>query len=197
MKDTPRTNDIIEQVKGFRTSSAIYSLEQFSRELERELTAVTEQRDRLLEQQEQWRLSSVCRELVEQRDRLAEALAKAGVGDYKADYFLGELTETGKLRSELTAARAELRIAKRDMSDGHAQWIMDCDIIQSLTEQRDRLADLTKQFIKILDITEESDSGRSFHPTNITSCRAGDLHKIGELVEALRRACRTTNPNEL
>jgi hypothetical protein len=32
------------------------------------------QRDRLLEQQEQWRLSSVCRELIEQRDRLAEAL---------------------------------------------------------------------------------------------------------------------------
>jgi hypothetical protein len=68
MSDTPRTNDIIEQIVGFRTSSAIYSLEQFSRLLERELTAVTEQRDRLLEQQEQWRLSSVCRELVEQRD---------------------------------------------------------------------------------------------------------------------------------
>jgi hypothetical protein len=47
--DTPRTNDIIEQIKGFRTSSAIYSLEQFSRLLERELTAVTEQRDRLAE----------------------------------------------------------------------------------------------------------------------------------------------------
>jgi chromosome segregation ATPase len=43
MNDTPRTNDIIEQVKGFRTSSAIYSLEQFSRELERELTTATEQ----------------------------------------------------------------------------------------------------------------------------------------------------------
>ena len=38
------------------------------------LGEVTEQRDRLLEQQEQWRLSSVCRELVEQRDRLAAAL---------------------------------------------------------------------------------------------------------------------------
>jgi hypothetical protein len=49
MNDTPRTNDIIEQVKGFRTSSALYSLEQFSRLLERELTAVTEQRDRLEE----------------------------------------------------------------------------------------------------------------------------------------------------
>ena len=54
--------------------------------------------------------------------------------------------------------------------------------------QRDRLADLVKQFISILDITEESDSGRLFHPTNITSCRAGDLQKIGELVEELRRA---------
>jgi hypothetical protein len=43
MKDTPRTNDIIEQVKGFRTPYAIYSLEQFSRELERELTAAREE----------------------------------------------------------------------------------------------------------------------------------------------------------
>ena len=41
---------------------------------ETELIAVTEQRDRLLEEREQWRLSSVCRELTEQRDRLAEAL---------------------------------------------------------------------------------------------------------------------------
>ena len=40
----------------------------------------------------------------------------------------------------------------------------------NLKSERDRLADLVKQFIKILDITEESDSGRLFHPTNITSC---------------------------
>ena len=69
--------------------------------------------------------------------------------------------------------------------------------LNAVTEQRDRLADLVKQFIYILDITEESNSGRLFHPTNITSCRAGDLQKIGKLVEALRRASRTTNPNEL
>jgi hypothetical protein len=67
--------------------------------------------------------------------------------------------------------------------------------LATVTAQRDRLADLVKQFIAILDITEESDSGRLFHPTNITSCRAGDLQKIGELVEALRRASKTTNPN--
>jgi hypothetical protein len=39
-----------------------------------ELKDVTEQRDRLLVEREQWRMSSVCRELREQRDTLAEAL---------------------------------------------------------------------------------------------------------------------------
>jgi hypothetical protein len=62
--------------------------------------------------------------------------------------------------------------------------------LNAVTEQRDRLADLVKQFIYILDITEESDGGRLFHPTNITSCRAGDLQKAGQLVEALRRAVK-------
>ena len=130
MNDTPRTNDIIEQVKCFRTSSAIYSLEQFSRLLERELTAAREEK-------------------VNYKERF-ERLAK--------EYAI----ET-----------------------------------QQLTEQRDRLSDLVRQFIYILDITEESDSGRLFHPTNITSCRAGDLQKIGELVEALRRASRTTITTDL
>ena len=64
--------------------------------------------------------------------------------------------------------------------------------LATVTEQRDKLADLTKQFIEIIDITEESASGRLFHPTNITSCRAGDLQKIGGLFEALRRASRIT-----
>jgi hypothetical protein len=45
--------------------------------LEAELAAVTEQRDRLLAEREQWRMSSVCRELTEQRDRLAEELKEA------------------------------------------------------------------------------------------------------------------------
>jgi hypothetical protein len=52
--------------------------------LRKELTKVTEQRDRLFEQQEQWRLSSVCRELVEQRDILAEALER--ILDYQGRF---------------------------------------------------------------------------------------------------------------
>ncbi len=45
--------------------------------LEFELAAVTEERDRLLEEREQWRMPSVCRELREQRDRLTEELKEA------------------------------------------------------------------------------------------------------------------------
>ncbi|CAB4152338.1 hypothetical protein UFOVP612_3 [uncultured Caudovirales phage] len=85
---TPRTDEQINgkpctrfEVLGGDSLRDAYVPSQFARTLERELTAareeltaVTEQRDRLLEEREQWRLSSVCRELTEQRDRLAEAL---------------------------------------------------------------------------------------------------------------------------
>ena len=103
---------------------------------------------------------------------------------------------------ELTAARAEIeRMDTAGIHSCHDNCQRpNCVLrreLKAVTEQRDRLADLVKQFVSILDITEESDSGRLFHPTNITSCRAGDLQKIGELVEALKRASRTTNPNEL
>ena len=54
----------------------------FARKLERERDEAREQRDRLLEEREQWRLSSVCRELVEQRDRLADALRKLADCDW-------------------------------------------------------------------------------------------------------------------
>ena len=81
MKDTPRTNDIIEQVKGFRTSSAIYSLEQFSRELERELTTVTQQLTKAHETigtmiDEIGMLQLKDKATTEQRDRLAHKLER-------------------------------------------------------------------------------------------------------------------------
>ena len=100
---TPRTDESDDKIADLSPNAECnYALmKAHARKLERELAAVTEQRDsykdrfesllkryaiethqlteqrdRLLEQQEQWRLSSVCRELVEQRDRLADALNK-------------------------------------------------------------------------------------------------------------------------
>ena len=48
----------------------------------REVYELREERDRLLEEREQWRMSSVCRELREQRDRLAEALREIADCDF-------------------------------------------------------------------------------------------------------------------
>ena len=92
--------------------------------------------------------------------------------------------ETDALDCELHTPRV-LQDRYSEMRD-HAQKLeRERDEVR---DQRDRLAALAKQFLNILDITEESINGRLFHPTNITSCRAGDLQKIGELVEAIRRA---------
>lgn len=78
--DTPRTDDKESRIQCDLSSmklddwnAAYHEMKEHAQELERELAAAREK------------------------------LAKAGVGDYKADYFLGELTETGKLRSELKA----------------------------------------------------------------------------------------------
>ena len=62
---------IIEGI-GMLTRPIMHRLDQVR--IERE--EAREQRDRLLEEREQWRLSSVCRELTKQRDRLAEALER-------------------------------------------------------------------------------------------------------------------------
>ena len=51
-------------------------------ELHNQIHELTEQRDRLIEQQGQWRLSSVCREYRKQLDRLAEALQKLADCDW-------------------------------------------------------------------------------------------------------------------
>ena len=82
-------------------------------------------------------------------------------------------------------------------SDGQWSFVLrGCS--QQLERELAEIRDIAKQFVSILDITEESDGGRLFHPTNITSCRAGDLQKIGELVEALRRASRNQpTPNDI
>ena len=92
MSDTPRTDNIIEKITKFRTSSAIYSLEQFCRTLEKELTAAREELLKVIEERRQEALKAAAansgllmwqncaedaeRELVkatEQRDRLAVA----------------------------------------------------------------------------------------------------------------------------
>ena len=43
-----------------------------------------------------------------------------------------------------------------------------------------------KELFMLLDVTEESDDGRVFHPNRISSCRAMDAEKLNSILVALK-----------
>ena len=49
-----------------------------------------------------------------------------------------------------------------------------------------KIEDLIREFLKILEKREVSDNGREFSPTTINSCRCMDLERIGKILEELR-----------
>jgi DNA polymerase I-like protein with 3'-5' exonuclease and polymerase domains len=83
----------------------------------REVYELREQRDRLLEEREQWRLSSVCRELEE---KLAKAKAKLEEVGFRACCVLLERDEAreqrDKLAEELKEAQNAIEMMLRDSS---------------------------------------------------------------------------------
>jgi uncharacterized coiled-coil DUF342 family protein len=85
-----------------------------------EANELREQRDRLLEEREQWRMSSVCRELREQRDRLATEVTEARAETTRTREFMDhgfkvakeEITELREQRDMLEEAATVLIAAK-------------------------------------------------------------------------------------
>jgi len=90
MNDTPRTQELRDDLAGIASEAPIWKLfkKLDCRQLERELTAVTEQRDELLRYNEAFRKETlICADCdairkeeydqaIEQRDRLAEAMTR-------------------------------------------------------------------------------------------------------------------------
>jgi hypothetical protein len=50
----------------------------------------------------------------------------------------------------------------------------------------EELKQLVRDFFRILDIVEETDEGRPFRPTNITSCRAMDGAKLNDILKRMK-----------
>lgn len=51
----------------------------------------------------------------------------------------------------------------------------------------DQLKEAVKEFFKFLDYTEESDSGRVFHPISLGCCRAMMSKPLGDCLEKMKR----------
>lgn len=50
----------------------------------------------------------------------------------------------------------------------------------------DDLKDLVRRMFAILDIEEESDSGKVFHPTYISSCRSHAADQLDVILERMK-----------
>lgn len=46
-----------------------------------------------------------------------------------------------------------------------------------------------EKFFEVLDYTEESDSGRVFHPTTIGSCRVMETEKMEKALKVMKTHC--------
>jgi hypothetical protein len=58
--------------------------------------------------------------------------------------------------------------------------------LQSNTKE-EKLNNLWKEFIDLLEITEESDSGGEFRPNYIGSCRALDGQRMNQIIKEARK----------
>ena len=50
----------------------------------------------------------------------------------------------------------------------------------------DKLKELVREFLAILSIEEESDSGRRFTPNYIASCRTVDMMRMSKLLSEMK-----------
>lgn len=59
-------------------------------------------------------------------------------------------------------------------------------LLGEFAEENQSLTECVKSLLKILDIKEESDSGREFNPVYISSCRVFESAKLEYLLPKLR-----------
>lgn len=95
-----------------------------------------------------------------------------------------EIAKTNAAFTTLVAERDQLR----------AEVVLDEDL-QAATEKSlkiqtiraEKAEKLWKEFITLLEITEESDSGHKFNPNKISSCRAMDGKRLNEILIEARK----------
>lgn len=55
-----------------------------------------------------------------------------------------------------------------------------------------KIYDLVREFFKILDRQESTDSGRMFHPTTISCCRVMEQAKLEKVLEGMKNEISKT-----
>lgn len=59
--------------------------------------------------------------------------------------------------------------------------------IKMYKERDQRLVFLVREFFKMLDTVEESDSGREFHPVTISCCRTMMIDPLNDILKEMKK----------
>ena len=154
-----------------------YVCADFARELERELARLRAE------------LSAVQAQHLHEIDELA-AQAKI-MNALRAD--LERFTGHGLLDCHAICDQRDAAVAERDRLRAEVERLKELLRIESASaqhalaaaERAEKSERLWKEFITLMEITEESDSGNAFNPNKISSCRAMDGKRLNEiLIEA-------------
>ena len=74
-------------------------------------------------------------------------------------------------------------------SPGYLQLIeINQDAAATQENNVEHMKSLLVRLFEFLDLTEESDSGRIFHPITIGSCRADKLQPLNDLLKEMKKA---------
>ena len=74
-------------------------------------------------------------------------------------------------------------------SPGYLQLIeINQDAAATQENNVEHMKSLLVRLFEFLDLTEESDSGRIFHPITIGSCRADELQPLNDLLKEMKKA---------
>jgi hypothetical protein len=91
----------------------------------------------------------------------------------------------GKVNIWEEMARMELEIKR--IREGYEGTCYACETVGELNQS---YQSHVKELIRLLEIEEESDSGRAFRPNYVSSCRVMDGMKINQCLKALKNlAC--------
>ena len=123
-------------------------------------------------------------DLVADRIEELEERLKAATDDAKeAEAYAEELE--AELHMMKTAGVIEVAVRNPNVSDYVKHWEVRAEKAEAKLQDQ---TNLIEQLFALLEITEQTDEGRYFHPNIIRSSRALDAEKLEEILVGLRRS---------
>ena len=189
---TPRTDTAVI-ASGFQ--SVPFGFQDFARTLETELATARSERDLAIT-----RVASIL---------WSGAIDKRTCGEVQqwADDYTAELTRlralSDQLSNNLSAVGAAYNDEKARAEKAEAECLEQARLlgisgseVAALKRPLFRLTNLWHQLFFLLDITEESDSGNTFRPNYISSCRAVDAERMEKILAEAKQLINTGVKNE-